>query len=782
MKTMARVLCDSFLALAILGSAFPACSSKQSNVERSGSSSAAVEQPTPQLLIIQGAGLYGVATQDGSTAAVGTDDWTGASTLATNNAMTYAVQGSTLWSIDPTTGTRTALGTADWTGTAKLTAFAGSLYAVQGAGMYRIDASTGSYQRLGSGDWTGTSALTGGSSTYLYAVQGPGLYRIDPIFGTWSRVGTGDWTGTVTLTAYRQWLYAVQGAGLWQINPDTGTWARAGTGDWTGTTALTSDTRQLYAIQGAGLYSADPASGSWAGVDNFNWSGSVAMTAVSTAKTPKTVLLKESDFDNEIGAALVDMRLQLDQTDDPTHAGKLTARHWVCVPATAAEVTQCKAACPDKANGDPNLLKSCLTDCTNLKDCALQCGEDLTPDYITLGDGLKQRAQKPCTSPDVSCPLCTVGTSTSAVEDYDIKEWIPDPIFTTTLAGGPLSCRLNTFGWDTNPAYPGAQTNFTLTFNAPSIHLDIQGFASSPTLRCTNYMTPTVLDPHFLFDVAPLANNHHLHLGVTVNFSGHVDYAFDWAYSLDTTLAKHVRDAVSSAIGRFQGSIDQQFENWVAGKIKAANGDDVDDFIDAQVVGAPWSGITVTYTPLCVGGMCSCTPDCSTKACGADTHCGNVSCGSCFAGQYCDGSGTCQCAPQCAGKSCGPDGCGGSCGSCSPGQYCDGSGTCQCAPQCAGKSCGPDSCGGSCGPGCTPPYTCDPNGQCVCTPRTCAGTCGTISDGCGGTLHCPPCGCTPQCTGKRCGAGDGCGGFCLGYCRTGFVCQDDGSGPYCAPI
>jgi hypothetical protein len=99
-----------------------------------------------------------------------------------------------------------------------------------------------------------------------------------------------------------------------------------------------------------------------------------------------------------------------------------------------------------------------------------------------------------------------------------------------------------------------------------------------------------------------------------------------------------------------------------------------------------------------------------------------------------------------------------------------------------GATCGsaPDNCGGtlSCG-GCTnygANYTCQSN-QCVCQPLTdCTGRCGSIANGCGGMLRCPACNCTPSCTGKKCGASDGCGHTCYGYCRTGFVCNDDGDG------
>jgi hypothetical protein len=537
-----------------------------------------------------------------------------------------------------------------------------------------------------------------------------------------------------------------------------------GSGDWTGTSALTSDTARFFATQGATLYAVDPTTGAYGSLDTIDWTGAVAITAVATTKPQKTLLLPVAAVSGELVAALAGMRLQLDQTNDPSHEAALTARHPSCVPASPGEIAACRAQCLNSAGGDPNALKACEQNCSSLQDCTTVCGADSTYDYLTLGDTLKALAQKTCTSPDVSCPPCTVGDGnqkTSAVEDYDLTQWIPVPLFQTVVASDPFSCTLANFGFDTDASPP----NFT--FDTNDFHLDVAGFASSPTLNCNNGINPTVIDPHFLFDITPIVVNHHPTLSITTNFSGHLDYAFDWIDNLDNTLAS-------------QDSINSEFEAWLAEEIQVlTNGDQVDDYLDLTIDS---TGITVVYTPLCVGGICSCTPDCSNKSCGTDLHCNSAVCGSCFAGQFCnDGAGACQCAPQCDGKSCGPDGCGGTCGNCDPGLTCLPGGTC-CTPQCSGKSCGPDGCGGTCNPGCGPGDTCNASGQCVCVPRTsCGVACGVISDGCGGTLSCKPCTCSPSCTGKRCGAGDGCGGQCMGYCtKAGYACTDDGNGPYCA--
>ncbi len=113
-----------------------------------------------------------------------------------------------------------------------------------------------------------------------------------------------------------------------------------------------------------------------------------------------------------------------------------------------------------------------------------------------------------------------------------------------------------------------------------------------------------------------------------------------------------------------------------------------------------------------------------------------------------------------------------------------------CAPStCASKGarCGAtsDGCGGTlqCGT-CAGNAVCETN-TCVCVPTEtqCLGRCGRIPDGCGGHLECGTCGCTPSCTGKRCGAGDGCGKTCLGRCASPkLICSLDDTGDHvCAP-
>jgi hypothetical protein len=76
--------------------------------------------------------------------------------------------------------------------------------------------------------------------------------------------------------------------------------------------------------------------------------------------------------------------------------------------------------------------------------------------------------------------------------------------------------------------------------------------------------------------------------------------------------------------------------------------------------------------------------------------------------------------------------------------------------------------------------------QCgACAPPSCAAACGTVTNACGESAYCGGCpsgqtcsrnrcsACQPQCSGKRCGAPDSCGGTCAGYCGSKLQCQVD---------
>lgn len=114
-----------------------------------------------------------------------------------------------------------------------------------------------------------------------------------------------------------------------------------------------------------------------------------------------------------------------------------------------------------------------------------------------------------------------------------------------------------------------------------------------------------------------------------------------------------------------------------------------------------------------------------------------------------DNNGDCTCKPKCDANSCGDDSCGGVCneGDCAQGTVCGDNGKCQpCTASCDYEnSCGgSDKCNGICTNG-TCPLTLKGQ-QSICENSTCV--------------------CKPDCTGKACGADDGCGGKCYNIENT----------------
>jgi hypothetical protein len=785
MRTHRRLLPLFVAGAAFAASAISACSSQHD--ERASrtlhTEIVVTNAAATELLVLRGGALVGVAAQNGASAALGSDDWSGAHAIASIGGAAYAVAGPTLFRIDPATGARTPVGTGDWTGTSLLASYDGYLYAIQGAGLFRVNPTDGSYQRIGTGDWTGTGAFVGDTADDLdvYAVQGPALYAVDAFGGSWRRLGSGDWTGTTAMAGLGGSLYAIQGPGLWRVNLTDGTWARVGTQDWTGATALVSDTRRLFALQGGHLFDIDPQTGSAAQLDGDDWTAAVAMTSTVAAKAVKSWNMSAANLDATLHSVLGSTYVRFDETGDPAQLLDFTGRHQVCGPASAAAIAACRATCIANDDGDPSTLKGCLTSCSQLQTCSGVCDDHQTANFAILSDTLKNAAQKMCNSPDDTCPPCTVGQPTSAIEDYDFAQWMPVPVYHDVILGNPFSCTLRTLGFSMD----SSASSLTVASDAGGLHLDIPGFSSDPTLVCTNGFNPTFVNPTLHFDLDAQVVNHHPTLAITSNFHTEVNYAFDWIASLDGKVSSAVTGALAGVISNAQGSLDAGFEGWLRKEIQL-NGDQVDDWVSATFDA---NGLTVRYTPSCANGVCSCTPDCGAKKCGNDLHCGTALCGTCGAGLQCDeGAGACVCAPQCNGKTCGPDGCGGVCGTCKSGTTClQNAGTC-CTPQCSGKTCGHDGCGGTCGncdTSTAPNNTCNSAGQCTCTPATVASctTCGvSIPDGCGGFVQCRACKCTPSCAGKKCGAGDGCGGQCSGKCtKPGWVCTDDGNGPYCAP-
>jgi hypothetical protein len=179
----------------------------------------------------------------------------------------------------------------------------------------------------------------------------------------------------------------------------------------------------------------------------------------------------------------------------------------------------------------------------------------------------------------------------------------------------------------------------------------------------------------------------------------------------------------------------------------------------------------------CVGGVCTCDPQCDGKECG-DDECGGT-CGTCLSQSECK-EGLCECVPDCFLADCGPDGCGGSCGTCTEPEECI-FGSCDCVPDCFMAYCGPDGCGGSCG-------TCDPEQQCVDGLCMWLPTC-QFDWECGNGTQCLSDLCIDgKCTivpknGLPCNDGDLCtvqdkcfAGDCIGVpktCDDGNVCTED---------
>jgi hypothetical protein len=92
-----------------------------------------------------------------------------------------------------------------------------------------------------------------------------------------------------------------------------------------------------------------------------------------------------------------------------------------------------------------------------------------------------------------------------------------------------------------------------------------------------------------------------------------------------------------------------------------------------------------------------------------------------------------------------------------------------CTSVCSGKACGAaDGCGGFCQSGTCPSGQSCKSGVCGCSQQECQGSCCKAGEVCAATGCC-----APTCSGKACGASDGCGGTCSsGSCPSGKTCQN----------
>jgi hypothetical protein len=64
-----------------------------------------------------------------------------------------------------------------------------------------------------------------------------------------------------------------------------------------------------------------------------------------SAKPVHQLVITHGDFDTQLRILLGDLQLQLYQTNDPSHALKLTPSFLVCVPATEARKNACRTDC-----------------------------------------------------------------------------------------------------------------------------------------------------------------------------------------------------------------------------------------------------------------------------------------------------------------------------------------------------------------------------------------------------------------------------------------------------
>lgn len=202
----------------------------------------------------------------------------------------------------------------------------------------------------------------------------------------------------------------------------------------------------------------------------------------------------------------------------------------------------------------------------------------------------------------------------------------------------------------------------------------------------------------------------------------------------------------------------------------------------------------------CDGNACatSCSDD---SECVAESFCESGQCvGDRDNGEQCDHGGQCI-SGHCVEHLCCNTDCAGECLACDlagtkgictpltgtacgePGQVCQDDGTCACeagscasGQRCLGTTCACDSV--SCPGGCCDAGIChiDVDAACGSNGGVCQ-TC-TAPATCGGGGAPGVCGCTPDCTGKPCGASDGCGGTCAsGSCAACQAC----SGGTCIP-
>src|SRR5262245_43760088 len=125
------------------------------------------------------------------------------------------------------------------------------------------------------------------------------------------------------------------------------------------------------------------------------------MPGAFSAKPDRQLTITLGDMEYQLQLLLGGLRLQVDQTDDPSHAETITSTYTVCdAPA----------------------------------DCHQECGAHSTPNFVKFGGAAKDLLRKNCTAPTDSCPRCTLGTRTPVLDDVDVSALVPRPIFTKEFA------------------------------------------------------------------------------------------------------------------------------------------------------------------------------------------------------------------------------------------------------------------------------------------------------------------------------------------------------------
>ena len=417
------------------------------------------------------------------------------------------------------------------------------------------------------------------------------------------------------------------------------------------------------------------------------------------AKPVRQLVITADQLAVDLKLLLGDLWVQIDQSNDASHAQTIASTYTVCVPATVGEKSQCKENCRLRAGDDINLMKACIAGCDTNQDCHQECGNHQTANFVRFGGAFNQLLTKTCNAPSDSCPRCTPNSNTPLVDDQDITYVVPNPVVPNKDIGiGTISCKLTRFSVKLpisgNPDYDALVT--TDLSPEKGLHIRVKAAADSPSLRCSGAvpLEATLQNPTVDFYLRPTVVNHKASWAASAYFSAHVLWALQ-AFSLDGVVADNVNAVLAGYLAASQAKINAGMTGWIVGQIATQKGDKVDDIVS---ITTSTTQIVVSYTPQCDGTTCGCGQSCGWfHACDAQYWNASAPAPTCPRGQVCLGTGDC-CQPKCGPGSCGDDGCGRSCGGC---VKCD-------EGPCTG-ACHKTACGTWCGT-CKPSYYCDTGG------------------------------------------------------------------------